>query len=180
MQDMRRRSVVSAFVFLLFAIGCSGSKQQDVLGSSSGSGTSGSSTSSSSGGTSGTSSSSGTTSGSSSGGGADSGAPCDEEHEPNDDPSQANTLVSSTCGALSPTSETDYLTFTLTPNTKTMNLTFDGDIKIRITVQGKQVDVTPTSNTSIPFVTGHPYLLQIQAYQEATQIPWRVNLARTF
>lgn len=84
------------------------------------------------------------------------------------------------CGVLAPGSETDFLTFELPPGTKSMNFTFDGNVKIKVSVDGKDtVEISPTSNPPIPFVVGRPYLIEIRAFSGGDKIPWRVNLNRT-
>lgn len=175
---MLRLARVGIVCFLVSA--CGGASDQDVLSASSStsSGGAGASSTSSSGGTS-TSSSGGST-GNDGGSTNPPAGSCPQENEPNDDQGSANKLVTSICGVLAPASETDFLTFELPPGTKTMNLTFEGNIKMRITVDGKDaVEISPASNPRIPFVVGRPYLVEIRAFSGGDKIAWRVNLNRT-
>lgn len=182
--------LLAASIFVgSIAFACGGASDQDVLSTSSTSSTSTSSgsssgTASSSGGT--TSSSGTTSSGSSSGGTTDPDPPptptnCTQETELNNEPNQANELEGSVCGALLPSAEFDYLTFTLRQGTKTMDFTFKGDVKITIAVEGhEKVELSPQSNPPIPFVTGKPYLVRIGANSgPAAKVDWRVNLVTT-
>lgn len=82
------------------------------------------------------------------------------------------------CGALIPSSELDFLTFTLKQGTKTMDFTFTGDVKITIFVEGhEKVELSPQSSPPIPFVVGKPYLVRISANGGvAAKVDWRVTL----
>lgn len=188
---------LSAIIFAgsvaTIALACGGASDQEVLsesstssssGSSSGTTTASSSGSPSTSSSSGTTSSGGTTSSSGSSGTTetDAGKPtpgtCTPETELNNEPSTANTLAGSVCGSLLPSTELDFLTFTLKQGTKTMDFTFTGNVKIRIFVEGHDVvELTPQSNPPIPFVIGKPYLVRIGANgQTAPKVDWRVNL----
>jgi hypothetical protein len=174
----------------MIALACGGASDQDVLSassstSSSGSSSSGAAASSSSGAT---STSGGTTSSGSSSGGTtttDAGKPpptgtCEPEAEPNNEPGDANELKTSLCGSLLPVTELDFVTWKLESNTKTMDFTYQGNVKIRIFVEGHDpVELSPTSNPAIPFVVGKPYLARISAAATAAKIDWRVNLVTT-
>jgi hypothetical protein len=171
----------------MIAVACGGASEQDVLSTSSSASSSGASsgaTASSSGAT----SSGGTTSSGSSGGGStiDAGpspptGTCTRETELNNEPGDANELQGSVCGSLLPSSELDFLTFTLKQGTKTMDFTFRGDVKITIVVEGhEKVELSPSSNPPIPFVVGEPYIVRISANSgPAAKVEWRVNLVTT-
>ena len=184
---------LSALVFAgsvaTIVLACGGASDQEVLSESSTSSSSGSSsgttTASSSGSTtassSGTTSSGGTTSSSGTNetdGGKPTPGTCTPETELNNEPSTANTLAGSVCGSLLPSTELDFLTFTLKQGTKTMDFTFTGNVKLRIFVEGHDpVELSPQSNPPIPFVVGKPYLVRIGANgQTAPKVDWRVNL----
>lgn len=110
----------------------------------------------------------------------DGGGACPQEDEPNNEPKLANKLNTSLCGVLSPGTENEYLTFELPQGTKTMNLTFEGDIEMRVIVEGHYpVMISPASNPPIPFVVGKPYYIEVTAFKGGDKIPWRVNLNRT-
>lgn len=96
----------------------------------------------------------------------------------NNEPGDANDLEGSVCGALLPSAELDFLTFTLKQGTKTLDFTFSGNVKITIFVEGHdKVELTPQSNPPIPFVVGKPYLVRISANGgTAAKVDWRVNL----
>lgn len=59
-----------------------------------------------------------------------------------------------------------------------MDLTFSGNVKLRIFVEGaEQVELSPTSNPPIPFVVGKPYIVRItNAGGAAAKVDWRVNV----
>jgi len=180
-------TLATSFVLLTF-LGCGGAEEQDVLdapASSSGGGgslTSGTSTSGSSGETtSSTSSGSGTSSGATTGD-SGKGPPdgCERESEPNDEPGDANVLSTSLCGTLAPESETDYLTFELGPDTKSMHLTFEGDIEMRVFVGGRDpATLSPDKNDEVPFVIGEPYVIEVRARGGSEKGTYRVNLIRS-
>lgn len=162
------------------AIACGGATEQDVLGTSP-SATSGTSTSSS-GGT--TSSSGASTSGatSTSGGttttdaGTSSGTVpgCPSETEPNDNERQANTLATSLCGTIANRNDVDFLEFDLANSAKSVKLTFEGPVTLKVTVNGGNgTTLKPGSNSGIPFVRGGHYVVEVIADTNAT---WRVNL----
>jgi hypothetical protein len=173
----------------MIALACGGASDQDVLSASSSGAASGSSsgaTTSSSGAT--ASSSGTTTSGSSSGGTTttDAGKPpptgtCEPETEPNDEPNDANELKASLCGSLPlATDEFDFATWQLDSNAKTMDFTFQGNVKIRIFAEGfDPVELSPSSNPPIPFAAGKRYLARISAAETAVKVDWRINLAVT-
>ncbi|MCA9584867.1 MAG: hypothetical protein KC657_05885 [Myxococcales bacterium] len=182
-----RVTLVLSLGTVLASLACGGAATQDVLGGESSSGASSSASSSSSGGTSGGTSSgaasstsgapvdAGTTSSSS--GAVDAGA-CTPEEERNDNKGSANELVTSRCGTVRETDgdDSDFLTFTLKPTTTSMFITFDGNVTLKVDVDGRQsVTMTPTSKPPLPFVKGRPYVIQIQSANGAKQI-WRVNL----
>lgn len=186
--DGRMRWYLPLAVVSFLGSACGGASEQDVLSASSSgttSATSSSGGSSTSSGGSSTSSSGGTTSssgGSSSGPGPkDPGGTCVQETEPNDEPKNANELVTSLCGVLSPGSESEYLTFELPSGTKTMAITFDGDIEMRVLVEGHDpVVISPKQNPQIPFEIGKRYFIEVTAASSTTaSVKWRVNLNRT-
>lgn len=180
MDAMRRHFL--AFALMAGAIACGGATEQDVLSaSSSGSASSSSSSSSSSASSSSGGSSPGGSSSGDTGGPKDPPSPsCTQESEPNDAPRSANELVTSVCGVLDPASEVDFLTFELPEGTKTMGLGFEGDIKMRVFVEGHDtVEISPKENPPVPFVIGTPYYIQIRAFSGGDTTTWRVTLNRT-
>jgi hypothetical protein len=156
--------------------GCGGASTQDVFESNptaSSSGTSGTSggTSGTSGGTSGTSGTSGVPDAS-----VDSGPQCPQETEPNDTRLSANTLAPTLCGAISPNSESDFLTFMLKPTSTTMQITFTGQVELKVDVAGTSVTLGGTGNNKVPFVKGQRYTIEVKATSRANTVPWRVDL----
>lgn len=99
----------------------------------------------------------------------------------NNEPGTANELVDSVCGTLLPATELDYLTFKLPENAQSMSLTFEGDVKLRISVEGQnQVELSPTSNPPVPFAPGKDYIIRVSANTAgAVKVDWRVNLEHT-
>jgi len=151
-----------AVLFLLTA--CSGSEKQDVLGSATATG-------SNAGGDGGTTSSGGTD--------PISTADCTPEEEKNDGREAANTIDSSRCGELTERDQIDFLTFKLKPATKEMTLNFKGSVKLKIEIEGKEtIELTPTSNVSVPFVMGKSYFVEIRALERQASTPWRVDVVQ--
>lgn len=159
------------------AAACGGADPQDVLQAPSAASTSGSTSSSSgassSSGTS-ASSSGGTSSGNVADGGSTSGQPgCPSEDEPNDNEDDANDVVGSICGQASK-DDVDFLTFDLPQSAKTVKLTFEGQVTLKVTVNGGNgVTLRPGNSQGIPFVRGGTYVVEVLA--EARQT-WRVNV----
>ena len=181
------------YLFALVFVGgvlaaCSGAATQDVLESNaksgSSSGTSGTVTSGgTSGGTSGTATSGGTsggTSGNTSGGTSgtvgDASIGCPQEMEPNDNRGTANTLAPTRCGTISPKGESDFLTFVLADKTTSMQLTFTGQVTLKVDVNGQSVTLGDGQSPKVPFVKGKTYFVEVQAIQDAPSTPWRVDL----
>ena len=158
------RSLV-ALVFVLAA--CSGAATQDVLESNAKSG--------SSSGTSGTATSGGT-SGGTSGTVGDASIGCPQEMEPNDNRGTANTLAPTRCGTISPKGESDFLTFVLADKTTSMQLTFTGQVTLKVDVNGQSVTLGDGQSPKVPFVKGKTYFVEVQAIQDAPSTPWRVDL----
>jgi hypothetical protein len=179
---MKLHRCAPVLLLLSGLLGCAGAKDQDVLGSSSGTTSSSGGTTSSSGGT--TSSSGGTTSSSggttsSSGGTLDAGTPCVQEAEPNDSEDQANLLAPSRCGTISTANDVDFLTFTLKPTTQTLSLRYDGKVTLKVSVSGANTVVLGGGGSqTVPFVRGQPYFVEIQALDKSRP-PWRVDLIET-
>lgn len=142
-------------------LACAGSTPQDVFESASDSGTT-------TGNDGGTTIDSGTT---------DTGAPCPQETEPNDGKDTATALNPLRCGALTPSSDQDFLTFTLKPATKTLRIDFDGKVTLKVDVEGAQSVVLGSGNNPpVPFVQGKPYFVQVLAADKTNRVPWRVSL----
>ncbi|MBS2014912.1 MAG: hypothetical protein JST00_18625 [Deltaproteobacteria bacterium] len=186
---MFRRHVgpVTAFAAALTAIACAGATKQDVFDKDG----AGASSSGTSGGTSGTSGTSGTTSGTSGTSGAsgtsgtvtDAGATdatttCTKEVEPNDARDEANPLVSSVCGEINVADgDVDLFTFTLKPSSKTLKITYEGKVTVRVEVQGNAFVLG--SGSDVPFVAGSPYFVQVKASSSgggSKTVPYRVDV----
>ena len=168
---------------LALAVACGGASEQDVLGTSASATSGSSSTSSSSGATSSGASSSTSSSNSSTGGttsgdaGTTSGGVpgCPSETEPNDNERQANTLATSLCGKVATGDDQDFLQFDLPNGAKNVKLTFEGQVTLKVTVNGGNgTTLKPGSNSGIPFVRGGHYVIEVIGDATAT---WRVNLA---
>jgi hypothetical protein len=158
-------------------VSCGGSTSQEVLDGTSSS--SGSTSSGTSGGASGTTSgASADAGGNDAGGGADAGAACAPEIEPNNGKDSANTLASSVCGAIAPDSDVDFLTFKLKPTTKNVSLRFDGQVTLKVDVEGQQSVILggPNAGGKIPFVMDAPYFVEIRPTVKAAAVSWRVDL----
>lgn len=157
---MRARSAAGLAVTCGVLLACSGSKEQDVLVTSSG--TSGS-----------------TSGGTSSSGGMDGGADCPQELEPNDSKERSTLLAPTRCGIIQPVGDVDLLTFTLKPGTQKLEIKFQGQVKLTITVQGAGTVVLPGSS-SVPFVRGKPYYVEIKPVDpNQPKVPWRVDVVET-
>lgn len=106
---------------------------------------------------------------------------CTQEKELNNEPGTANELVDSVCGTLLPASELDYLTFTLPEKAKSMNLTYEGNVKLRISVEGfDPVELSSSNNPQVPFAPGKQYIIRVSADGGgAVKIDWRVNVVHT-
>lgn len=178
-------SRVLALAFGLLTVSCSGAQPQDVLGDQSTS--SGTSTSSSAGGGSSTSSSgastssSGVSSSGSTSGSSSSGNPsgCTQEQEPNDSREQANDVSPSRCGSVGKRDARDFLTFVLKPTTKTFSLNFQGDVRLRVDVDGqKTVELLPNSTGVIPpFAPGKRYMIEVTPLNDnANEVRYTVSL----
>lgn len=176
--------VLGALSTLIAIAGCSGAASQEVLDSkASGSGTSGAS------GRSGTSGSgtSGTASGGTSGASGTSGSMldassdgpienCPSEMEPNDSPGTANTLGATLCGFIKPNSESDFLTFRLADKTTSMQLTFTGQVTLKVYVAGQTVTLGNGGSPKVPFYSHQDYIVEIRAVVRGNMVPWQVNL----
>jgi hypothetical protein len=103
------------------------------------------------------------------------GAP---ETEPNDTAARANTLDTTRCGTVNSASDpVDYLTFELRANTASMSLNFTGSVRLRVTVGGQTVTLTPDGSGSVPLVRGKPYLVAITPLMDTgADVPWTVTL----
>lgn len=152
-------------------VACGGAEQQDVLD-----------TRTSSGNASGGNTSGGNTSGgNTSGGVADAAAPetsaeCTQEVEPNDDEDSANVLAFSRCGAIQPNSESDFLTFQLSPKATSLQIKFDGKVTLRVNVDGDSVTLGEGEFPAVPFVKNERYFIEIKSTERAKSVPWRVDL----
>jgi hypothetical protein len=167
------RDFASFPLLLSILVACSGADEQDVLappgGAASGTPSAGGAQ---------TGGAPPTANGGGGGGGGGGGAgSCPRENEKNDDAKSANELRTSICGELAPVSESDWLTFELDESVRSMRLTFEGDIRMRVSLEGRQpVEINPASYPEVPFVTGRPYLIEVRAFTGSGAIPYRVNL----
>ena len=179
--------VVSAAVLSVLA--CAGATKQDVfdkdgVGASSGTsgGTSGTSgTGGTSGGTSGTSGGTFGTNGTvTNAGTADATTTCTKEVEPNNVRGDANPLATSVCGEIVVADEdVDFFTFTLKPTSKTLRITYEGKVTVRVDVQGNAFVLG--SGSDVPFVANAPYFVQVKASSSgsgggAKAVPYRVDV----
>jgi hypothetical protein len=101
---------------------------------------------------------------------------CPPEVEPNDAKDTANTLAPTRCGAIQPNSESDFLTFTLSPTSTSMQLKFDGKVQLKVDVGGQTVLLGGGNAGKVPFMKGQRYYVEIKAIERATSVPWRVDL----
>jgi len=131
-------------------------------------------------------------------GGPEGGVPCVLggvlEDEPNDDRATANTVDPTRCGVLvAKTSddagadggdagdagagtESDFLTFTLKPTTKSFYIQFAGDISMKVDVEGQpSVIITPTSAPPVAFVQNKPYYIEVRSLN-GKPTNWRVTV----
>ena len=153
---------------LLFLVACSGAENQDVLGGSSTA--SGGTSSGSSGGSSGSSGSSGTPQ-------PIDTTNCTPEQEKNDGREAANVIDKSRCGELTLNDQVDFMVFRLKPTTKEMKLTFKGGVRLKIEIEGRDaIELTPTSNVSVPFVMGKAYYIEVRAIEKQASTPWRIDV----
>jgi hypothetical protein len=117
--------------------------------------------------------------------GYEGGIPCvvggEIEEEPNDDPSTANELRPTRCGAVLVSDggpdggEDDYLTFTLADASTSFYLQYAGQVKINVETDGQApVDITQP-DASLAFKKGQPYFVQVRSANGKTQV-WRVTL----
>ena len=159
------------------ATGCSGAEQQDVLLGASGSSSSGSSSESSSSGDN-ASSSGGSSSGTSGTTSSSGGTECQEESEPNDSKEEANTLVGCATGTLSTEDRKDFLTFRLSPQTKSMSLNFKGQVRLRVSVEGEgTTELTPQTKVAVPFVLDQDYVVEVTQFTDSkADVTWRVEV----
>jgi hypothetical protein len=156
------------FGLLLLALcACSGAEKQDVLGSSSSSGTA----------------SGGTTSGGTTSGGAGPAIDttnCTPEQEKNDGREAANIIEGSRCGELTLSDQVDFMVFRLKPSTKEMKLNFKGGVRLKIEIEGRDsIELTPTSNVSVPFVQGKAYYIEVRALEKQSSTPWRIDITES-
>lgn len=165
-------SGLAAMMLAVLAPACSGATEQDVFQAPASAGSSGNT----SGGT--TTTSGGTTSG----GGVDASAPetstaaCTAEAEPNDARDEANALAPSRCGVIQPNSESDFLTFELSPKSTSMQLKFEGQVTLRVEVDAGSVTLGAGKFPPVPFVKGKRYFVEVKSAARATSVPWRVDL----
>jgi hypothetical protein len=162
---------------LCLASACGGANGQDVSEPSA-TGSSGG-TSGTSGGTSGTSGGSGTSGTSGAGGTPDAAVDagsCPPETEPNDSKETANTLSPTLCGVISPDSESDFLTFQLKPASTSLQITFTGQVTLKVTVAGNSVTLSGTNSVKVPLVKGQRYSVEVKAAAQLPNVAWRVNL----
>ena len=103
------------------------------------------------------------------------------EEEPNDDPSMANPLTPTRCGAVLVEDggldggENDYLTFTLGDASTSFFLQYSGQVKVNVEVDGSApVDIT-APDASLKLVKDQPYFVQVRSATGKTEV-WRVTL----
>jgi hypothetical protein len=116
------------------------------------------------------------------------GVPCvvggELEIEPNDEAGTANVLVNppehpTRCGAVlltgdGGTAESDFLTFTLPTGTASFFLQWDGNISLKVDVDGS-APVTSPFEGGIPFHANTPYFVEVKSADGKKQF-WRVSV----
>jgi hypothetical protein len=96
--------------------------------------------------------------------------------EPNDTADSANTLAPTLCGAIQPNSESDFLTFQLSPDATTMQLKFTGQVTLKVQVNNQTVILGNGASPKVPFFKDKRYIVEIRAIDKGPSIPWRVDL----
>ncbi|MBX3187753.1 MAG: hypothetical protein KF819_12090 [Labilithrix sp.] len=111
------------------------------------------------------------------------------EEEPNDDRDAANVVDPTRCGAILMTAtsdgdggagdaaaEVDFLTFTLKPATTSFFIQFQGDVILKVDVEGKPTTtITKTTSPAVPFVRDKPYFIEIRS-ETGRRANWRVTV----
>lgn len=85
------------------------------------------------------------------------------EAERNDDPTTANPLVGTVCGAASTASDVDFFTFTLHPTTQHLHVHWHGNIVVKLTVNGKTAILSAPNNDPVPFADGSTYVVEVRS-----------------
>lgn len=98
------------------------------------------------------------------------------EQEPNDDPDRANNLAPILCGEIKPNSESDFLTFVLDEKATTMQLKYDGQVTLKVEVNGQTVILGDGSSPKVPFFKRSRYVVEVKGTAKGGNIPWRVEL----
>lgn len=162
---------VAAGIFALGSASCSGAASQDVFDTF---------TSTSGGSTSGGASSGGASSGGASSGGPNgssgSSSACPSEVEPNNDRASANVLMPTRCGTIAPNGESDFLTFQLQDASSSMQIRFDGQVTLTVTVNNETFVLGNGASPKIPFSKGKRYVIEIKQADGAKSPAWRVDL----
>jgi hypothetical protein len=113
------------------------------------------------------------------------GIPCvvggDPEMEPNDDPSTANELKPTRCGAVLVSDggldggESDFLTFTLGDASTSFFLQYAGQVHVNVETDGAApVDIT-APDASLTLKRNQPYYVEVRSATGKSQV-WRVTL----
>ncbi len=75
-----------------------------------------------------------------------------------------------------PVAESDFLTFTLKPATRSFFIQFNGDVTLKVDVEGKPSStITPTSAPTLPFVKDKPYFIEVRS-NSGKEVSWRVTV----
>ena len=68
-----------------------------------------------------------------------------------------------------PATEVDFLKFKVKAATHSMNLGFDGNVALTVTVDGQTVVVSPQRSPSIPVVKGKEYTVEVRSMDQNRQ-----------
>lgn len=104
---------------------------------------------------------------------------CTKESEPNDSKDTANPLDRAVCGEVEASGgDVDFFTFELAATSKSLRLTYEGKVTVKVDVQGNSFVLG--SGTDVPFVADAPYYVQVKAASGsgggAKTIPYRVDV----
>jgi len=104
-----------------------------------------------------------------------------QELESNDSSTTANLLPPNTdmCGTISTTNDVDFYKFILPESTQNMSITFTGQVKVIVNVNGQTVVLTPGSTQPVPVEKNKPYVLDVQTNDGAAPHDYllRLNLS---
>lgn len=101
-----------------------------------------------------------------------------QELESNDSSTTANLLPPNTdmCGTISTTNDVDFYKFVLPESTQNMSITFTGQVKVIVNVNGQTVVLTPGSTQPVPVEKNKPYVLDVQTNDGAAPHDYLLRL----